>query len=109
MRLDGYMSADAGYGGGRLTTPPITFEGDCLEFNVDCGAGGSMSVGMLDAERRPIPGFELESSDSIWGNSVARTATWHGESDLGRLAGMPVRLVLQMRDAKLYAFQFVEA
>ena len=40
-----------------------------------------------------------------WKN--ASDLTWKGASDLSALAGKPISLRFVMRDAKLYAFQFV--
>ncbi len=37
-----------------------------------------------------------------------RAVTWKTGSDVGRLAGKPVRLHFQLKDADLYAFWFDE-
>ena len=44
MRLDGFVSVDAGYEGGEFTTPLIRFAGNRLELNVDASAGGCVRV-----------------------------------------------------------------
>ena len=106
LRRDGFISADVGYGGGSLTTPPITFAGDRLELNMWGGAGGWLKVEVADAAGRPLPGFGVSDADALLGNNLARTVTWGGRSDLAELAGRPVRLRVVMRDMKLYAFQF---
>jgi len=108
QRLDGFVSADAAYVGGELTTLPVVFSGKRLELNVDAGVAGSVQVEMLDDDGNPIPGFTLAEADAIKLNHIARTVTWHGKDDVSRLAGKPVRLRFVMRDAKLYAFQFVD-
>ncbi|UCH36305.1 MAG: hypothetical protein JSV65_08105 [Armatimonadota bacterium] len=108
QRLDGYVSADAAYGGGELTTVPIIFAGKQLELNVDTGVAGSAQVEILDGEGTPVPGFALADADVIKGNYIARTVTWQGSDDVSALAGKPVQLHFVMRDAKLYAFQFQE-
>jgi hypothetical protein len=42
-------------------------------------------------------------------NDVAHVVKWQGRSDVGPLAGRPVRLRFVMRSAKLYAFQFAKS
>lgn len=106
QRLDGFVSADAAWEGGTLTTPPLTFEGAKLEVNIDCSAMGTARVEIRDANDVPIPGFTLADADMIYGNNIHKTVSWKGSSDVSQLAGQPVRLHLQMRAAKLYAFQF---
>jgi hypothetical protein len=108
QRLDGFVSADAAYAGGELTTAPVVFSGSRLELNVDAGVAGSVQVEMLDGDGNPIPGFTLVEADAIKLNHIARTVTWRGKDDVSALAGAPVRLRFVMRDAKLYAFRFVD-
>jgi len=107
LRLDGFISADAGYTGGELTTKPIVFKGKALCLNVDTGAGGAARVEVQDAQGKPIPGFALADADLINGNHIRVRATWNGSSDISRLAGTPVRLRFVMRSTKLYSFQFL--
>ena len=40
LRLDGFVAAEAGYGGGTFTTPLLQFAGERLVLNFDGGAGG---------------------------------------------------------------------
>jgi hypothetical protein len=105
-RLDGFMSADAGYEGGQFTTPPLVFTGERLEINFDGSAGGGARVEILDGAGKPIPGFTEKEADQISGNAVAKKVTWGGKGDLTSLKGAPVKLRFVMRDCKLYAFQF---
>ena len=106
LRLDGFVSADAGLDGGVLTTPPITFRGDRLELNVETSGGGSIEVELLDDDGLPIPGYSRDEARVINGNSVRMPVSWRKSGDVSRLAGTPVRLRFHMRDCRLYAFQF---
>ena len=107
MRLDGFVSLDAPYDAvGEVVTKPVTFEGGKLEINTDTGGGGSIRVEILEEDGTPIPGFTLQESDWIVGNSVRYPVTWKGKADVKELEGKPVRLRFVMRDARLYAFQF---
>ena len=107
FRLDGFVSADAAYEGGELTTPLLTFTGSRLQYNAKTGGGGFIRTEILDSSGTPIPGFSLAESHRVNGNSVRHLASWKGSADVSSLAGQPVRLRLVMRDAKLYALQFV--
>jgi len=108
QRLDGFVSADAAWGGGALTTPPITFEGSKLELNINCSAMGTARVELRDADDNPIEGFTLADADIIYGNNVHKIVTWKGNPDVSALAGKPIKLHFKMRAAKLYAFQFLQ-
>jgi hypothetical protein len=106
QRLDGFMSANAAYDGGELTTVPLTFQGSRLELNVDTGALGSVRVAVLDEQGRAFPGYSVEDCDWVNANSVARAVSWKGSPEVGKLAGKPVRLRFVMRDTRLFALQF---
>ncbi len=107
QRLDGFVSADAAWIGGQLTTVPIVFEGKHLILNVDTGALGSARVELLDEQNRVIPGFGQNDCTSINGNYVEHLVNWKEKDDLSALAGKVIRLRFTMRSTKLYAFQFV--
>ncbi|MFA6244138.1 MAG: hypothetical protein WC655_24565 [Candidatus Hydrogenedentales bacterium] len=108
QRLDGFVSADAAYEGGELTTPTITFAGKSLVLNMDGSALGTGKVALLDADGSEIPGFTLADCDEFGGNSLSRTISWKGNSDLSAWAGKPVRLKIVYRAMKLYSFRFAE-
>ena len=107
LRLDGFISADTDYQGGELVTRPLVFDGERLQLNLDTSAGGVVRVELQDAQGSPLEGFELSRATEINGNYVRVTASWEGGSDVGSLAGRPVRLRFVMRDSRLYSFQFL--
>ena len=96
-RLDGFVSADTPYDGGWLVTPPIVFEGDRLELNVDTGAGGLAHVEIQDADGAPIAGFTTDDCPTLNGNSVRMPVRFDGGAELGSLAGRAVRLRIELR------------
>lgn len=108
LRMDGFMSYDAGDEEGVLTTVPLLFSGSRLSLNVCTVQGGQASVELLTEEGEPVPGFSAKSADAIKGDFLAKRVTWRRRSDLSALRGKPVRLRFHLRRAKLYAFQFVE-
>ena len=106
LRRDGFISVDAGYGGGEFETPLIQFAGDALELNCDGGAGGWLQVEILDGDGIPFAGYSLAEADAVTGNAIRKRVSWRGRSEVGGLAGQLVRLRFAMRAMKLYAFQF---
>lgn len=110
LRLDGFASVNAPFGGGSMITKPLTFNGQRLEINVSTSAGGQVRVAVLDAAgKAPLPGFSLDDCEPIYGDEIARTVTWKAGSDVGALAGRPIRLEFVMEDADLFAIRFCEA
>ena len=107
LRLDGFISADAAYSGGELTTKPLIFSGNKLQLNVDTSAGGTVRVEIQDASGKPIKGFTAADSDDVNGNYIRVANTWNGNASVSSLAGKPIRLRFVMRDTKLYSFQFL--
>ncbi len=107
-RKDGLTSVDAPYEGGEFTTPLVTFGTPALELNARTGGGGFICLEILDQDGHPIRGFTLAESERIRGNSLRHVPTWKSGAKFSDLAGRPVRLRFVMRDAKLYAMQFIE-
>jgi len=110
LRLDGFASVHAPYGGGEMVTKPLAFGGvegaRELVLNYSTSAAGSIWVEIQDESGTPIPGFLLGDSDEIVGDEIERAATWQGNSDVGALAGRPVRLRFVMKDADLFSIRF---
>ena len=109
IRLDGFVSQDACWSGGSLTTVPLKFNGNRLEVNLNASAGGCLQVEILNRLGRPIPGYTRRDADRLRGNDVCRTVTWNGRSDLACLKGKRIRLRFIGRGVKLFAFEFADA
>ena len=108
MRRDGFASLHAGYEGGEMITKPIIFSGDTLIVNAATSAASHVRVELLDASGQPIEGYTLEDSDPFIGDRVNGEITWNDEADFGELAGQPVRLRIELKDADLYSVQFAD-
>ncbi|QDU78501.1 hypothetical protein Pla110_02050 [Polystyrenella longa] len=106
LRPDGFVSISADREGGELLTPPITFTGTELSLNLATSAVGSVQVEMQDANGKPLSGFSLQECDVLFGDSIDKTVSWKGSSDLGTLSSQPVRLRFVMNDADLYSLHF---
>lgn len=106
LRTDGFASVNAPWSGGEIVTKPLTFSGERLEINYSTSAAGSVRVEIQDAEGKPLPGFAANDCAEIIGDEITRTVNWKHGSDVRKLAGQPVRLRFELKDADLYAFQF---
>ncbi len=106
LRVDGFVSLQAPLAGGELISKPLTFTGRTLSLNFSTSAAGGLRVELQDEAGRPLPGFSLAEADVLFGDTLARTASWHGSADVSSLAGRVVRLRVALSDADLYSFQF---
>jgi hypothetical protein len=105
LRLDGFVSASAGWKGGQLLTRPLVFDGKRLEVNFATSAAGSLRVEIQDRDGKPLEGFAMADCPPLFGDSVARTVAWKG-GELSDVAGTPVRLLFDLKDADLFSFRF---
>ncbi len=109
VRLDGFVSVTAPLAGGELVTKPVVFDGGNLVLNLATSAAGGVRVGLLDADGQPIAGYTLDDCPEILGDTVRHTVRWRtAGGDVRPLAGRPVRVQFQVRDADLYSFQFTD-
>lgn len=107
LRIDGFVSLHAPLSGGELVTRPIVFDGNRLTLNVSTSAAGTVRVELQDADGRAVPGYSLADCDEVYGDDLERTVSWKANSDVGALAGQPVRLRFAVSDADVYSYQFV--
>ncbi len=106
LRLDGFASVQAPYGGGRFITKPLIFSGDQLRLNMSTSAAGSIRVEVQDENGRPFPGLSLADSAELFQDQTDLAVQWKSGAGVGPLAGRPVRLRFVMYDADLYALRF---
>ena len=108
LRVDGFVSVHAPLSGGECLTKPLRFEGSRLGINFSTSAAGTVRAELQENYGRPIPGFTLDDCDLQYGDELDRTITWKGNRDVGQLAGRPIRLRFEIKDADLYSFRFSE-
>jgi hypothetical protein len=106
LRIDGFVSLHAPLVGGELLTKPITFAGKQLVLNVSTSAAGTVRGEIQGADGRRMPGFALADCHDVYGDDLERAVRWKGNPDLSSLAGKPVRLRLEVKDADVYSFRF---
>ncbi len=108
LRLDGFVSINAPLSGGEVITRPLVFEGGNLALNVETSGAGGVQVEVQSADGVPLEGYTLADCPPIFCDRVSHVVRWRDKGgDLRPLTGKPVRLRFVLRDADLYAFQFV--
>lgn len=107
LRLDGFAALHCSYAGGHAITKPFIFDGQQLSLNFSTSAAGGVKVGFENAEGKPIPGFSIDEAVTQIGNEIDRRVTWKSGPDVSTLAGKTVRMRFSMKDADVFAFQFV--
>lgn len=106
FRLDGFASIHAPFEGGEMITKPFTFDGNALMINYSTSVAGAVRVEIQDAEGKAVPGFALKDADYIIGDEIERQVTWQSGKSLCELAGQPIRLRFEMKDADLFSLRF---
>ena len=106
-RLDGFISADPAAEAGTFTTIPLYYTGNLLKVNATARQGGSIRVGLLDDAGNAISGRSVEECLPITGDQLDTVVRWKDGADVMTGAGKPVRLKVELRNASLYAFQFL--
>jgi hypothetical protein len=112
LRLDGFVSIHATMEGGQVTTKPIRFSGTKLTLNYSSSARGGIRVGLVDTAGKAIAGYSLDECPWIYGDQLDRPVEWYRDdevtNDVSTLAGQPVKIVFELKDADLYSYQFVD-
>ena len=118
--LDGFVSLDntldASNRYGEVVTRPFRFSGNELRVNMGAVSektGHSAStcdvkVEILHPDHFPIVGFSVGDADSLTETGIANRVTWRGNGDLHALQGEYIKLKFYLKNAKLFAFQFME-
>lgn len=105
MRLDGFASIHAAREG-EVVTRPVVFAGEELVINYSTSAGGRVAFELIGENGRVIEGFAMADCEPVIGDEIERVVKWKGGSDLAAIAGKPIRLRIQMKDADLYSIRF---
>jgi hypothetical protein len=103
LRLDGFVSLDAGQNEGTVLTKPLLISGRTLHANVDA-AGGELRVEAIDARSgQALRGYSRQQSIPIQSDVLDSEVKWE-EAQLATLSGRTVRFRFTLRNGRLYAF-----
>jgi len=106
LRLDGFASVNAPYGGGEMLTRLLRFSGNTFRINYATSAAGSIQVEIQDETGAALRGFSLEECPKVIGNEIERIVSWKNGADLSSIEGQSIRLRFVMKDADLYSIRF---
>jgi len=106
LRVDGFVSADAGAEGGTLLTKPLMCSGKSLRINAEA-PDGEIRAELLDAKGKPIRGCDKASAIPFTGDSLDARLRWQAPTD-DAVVGKVVRVRIHLKNARLYSFWFSE-
>jgi hypothetical protein len=107
LRLDGWISLEAGIREGWMETKPVSSKGAHLYINGRCGNGGYIEVEVTDHWNNVWKRFSREECDTFTGDSVHHKMSWSGQDKIGVIP-FAVKLHFYLRNAELYSFQFAD-
>ncbi|MDR0901771.1 MAG: LamG domain-containing protein, partial [Opitutaceae bacterium] len=94
-------------GAPRLALPASKrWGGTMLLLNVSTSAAGGVRCEIRDAASRPVPGFTLADCEPFFGDEIEAPVVWKNGADVSSLAGRPVVLHFELKDADLHAYRF---
>lgn len=107
-RTDGFASLRAtDQQEGELITRLFRFSGDRLHLNV-AAREGHVRVELQNSSGTAIPGRSLADCRPIQLDAIDHLVSWRTGQNLRRFSGQPVRLRISLRNADLFAMQFVK-
>ena len=106
LRMDGFVSLNAGYGGGEMVTKVLQFTGSELILNYSTSAAGSIRVEMQSPDGRALPNFGLADCLPVVGDEIEGVVRWRHGNDVSSLSGQRVRLRFVLCDADIYSMRF---
>ena len=102
LRMNGFVSLDAGPKPGRVTTHAMHNVHGQLLVNVDA-SGGSLRAELLDAEGGPISGYTMNECVPVQTDGISQVVQWRNHIELpDRKKALRIRF--QINKASLYGF-----
>ena len=104
LRRDGFVSLNGGDKPGTVVTRPLTFEMGTLYVNAEIADGGYLKAELRDAAGTVVQPYSLTDCNPVTGDVMQAAVKWAGTSELVRPQDQSLRLVFQLKKAKLYSF-----
>jgi hypothetical protein len=101
LRRDGFAYYRANAKTSKVVTKPFVFKGNKMRINFATSAYGNVYITMRDAN-----GNEAKTCE-LFGDSDCRNVVFEN-ANIADFSGKEVTLTFEMKDAKLYAFEFFE-
>ena len=103
LRMDGFVSVDAGDELGTLITKPFVCDGSKLTINA-AAENGLVGIAVLDESGIQYMGYSKKDCVLFDSDSISHDVTWHKKRSLEELKGNVIRLKFYLRNANLYSF-----
>ncbi len=102
LRRDGFVFLESAGGPARVDTRTLLWYGGETELNV-AATGGEIRMQITEPSGQPINGYTFADAVPFSGDDTAWTPQWKNGRCLAALAGRPVRLEIELTNARLYA------
>ena len=100
LRVDGYVSLDASFDGGTITTVPVIPGASRLHLNA-VARFGEIVVEVLDAQGNTVDGG---TSIPIRQSGTEIEVAWPNDANSPLETNLPIQLRFHLRNARLYSY-----
>jgi len=104
LRRDGFVSLNGGDQPGQVLTRPLTVPGAALFVNAEVNPGGWIKVAVLSEDRQAIAPYGPDDSIPVTKDSTRTRVTWRNADELKVQPSGHIRLLFQIKQARLYSF-----
>lgn len=105
LRIDGFASVNAADKPGTVLTRPLSFKAGRLYVNADVGENGYIKAALQKAWGGEIlDSHSLERCNPVTASAIAADVTWVGDDTIECPEKESLRLVFELKNAKLYSF-----
>ena len=104
LRRDGFVSLDAGDEPGKVVTRPLTFAAKALLVNAEVADGGYLKAELQTAAGEPVEPYTLGQCKPVTGDVTAAPVAWQDKQAIEHPPDTSLRLVFELKNAKLYSF-----
>ena len=104
LRRDGFASLNAGGNPGQVMTRPLTFKGKSLFVNAEVAEDGWVRAGLWSRDSQPVSGYGFEDATPLMKATTRGRMAWKSKNDLAPPGDDHLRIMFQLRHAKLYSF-----
>jgi len=104
LRRDGFASLNAGPDGGTVVTRPLTFEGKTLRVNAEIAPGGRLRAEFRTTAGAPAGPYTLAQCTPVTGDVMGAKVVWGDRKTIEHSPKSSLRVVFELKNAKLYSF-----
>ena len=85
-------------------TRPLNFAGKHLRVNAEVGEGGWVKAAVLSCDSEPVEGCTLDKAVALTKGTTQGRLTWKSKDTLNSPGDDHLRILFQLKNAKLYSF-----